>query len=410
MSFHDNSATESMPPEHHYSSYDEGSSGDGGDFFDNHPFLEAVFCYGWLFLLFYCLICRNTREPPSTEIGDRIRARARAAQETIQQKQIKEELSPAERKHVVDENMITKVVLSKDEDGNLTLGTVGTEASEDVESQEQAYDEGGNNKNITHLAADDDEGATCVICLDCFEPDDLVSWTKHDPTCTHVFHDECIRQWLEERRQDECPSCRCNLVPPVEVPKCKSLEDDEEENEDTDEEQAQVEESDSDTDAPSGRREAKEDGESVLFTVMSGLLSRATSRTRRPPSAPRSGEYNLVSVNSGSFDSQEAPEQVQDPEVALQPSLESSPSSSSSSSSSDDDDDVEEESNPLQLLSSIDSSTTLASVETMSISEALRQSEAMEDDDDEDEEMGGAKTGAMELGMDDAVSDIVFSP
>jgi len=387
MTFHDQSGADSVPPDQQYSHHPD-ASGDDGDFFDTHPVFEAIFCYGWLFFLFYCMCCRNKQESPSTEVGDRIRARAREAQESIQQKKIKEEQSPEERKRIVDENMICKVVLSKDSEGNLTLGDKEASDEDDVEAQQSDADD---SKNLTHLEADDEEGLTCVICLDCFEPDDMVSWTKHDPTCTHVFHDECIRQWLEERRQDECPSCRCHLVPPVEVPPTKSLD----EESDEDEEMA-------DTGADSSAASSGQPKDDALFVMMSELLSMATraSFTRSPPSAPASGNYNLVSVNSSSFDSQDAPEQVQDPEDPLQHQPLDAESPSSSSSSSGDDD---EESNQQQFLASNESSTSFAAVETMSVSEALRHSEAMEDE--AGEEMGGA----MELDMQDTVTRIPFS-
>eukprot|EP00526_Cylindrotheca_closterium_P009554 CAMPEP_0113637210 /NCGR_PEP_ID=MMETSP0017_2-20120614/19470_1 /TAXON_ID=2856 /ORGANISM="Cylindrotheca closterium" /LENGTH=429 /DNA_ID=CAMNT_0000548213 /DNA_START=250 /DNA_END=1539 /DNA_ORIENTATION=+ /assembly_acc=CAM_ASM_000147 len=425
FNFHDNSGADTMPPNHHYSSHHDASS-DDGDFFDENPVWEAIFCYGWLFVLFYCLLCRNKREPPSTEVGDRIRARAREAQERIQQKKVKEGQSPEERKRIVDENMITKVVLSKDAQGNLTLGdrhqisgegddTQEASDDDDVEAQKvDDTDDNDNSKNITHLEADDDEeeGLTCVICLDCFEPGDLVSWTKHDPTCTHIFHDECIRQWLEERRQDECPSCRCHLVPPVEIPKTKSIEDDDEEGEesgDTDEEEVADSETDSSTDdssSPQQQQQPKEEGESSLFAMMSGLLSRAAG-SLPSPSAP---EYNLVSVNSGSFDSQDAPEQVQDPEDP--PQQQQPLDAESPSSSSEQDEDEDGESNQQQWISSNNnnesSSTANApDVATMSISEALRQSEEDDDEDGNGEERDGA---AMELGMQHAVTDIAFSP
>lgn len=394
MTFHDQSGADSMPPDHHYPHHNE-ASGDDGDFFDNHPVFEAIFCYGWLFFLFYCMCCRNRQEPPSTEVGDRIRARAREAQESIQQKKIKEEQSPEERKRIVDENMICKVVLTKDSKGNLTLGNTHSQEASDEDDVEAQQTDADDSKNLTHLEADDEEGLTCVICLDCFEPDDMVSWTKHDPTCTHVFHDECIRQWLEERRQDECPSCRCHLVPPVEVPPTKSLDEESDEEE-------EMADTDADSSAASSAQPKEDDADSALFVTLSELLSMATraSSTRSPPSAPASGNYNLVSVNSSSFDSRDAPELVQDPEdpPQHQPLDAESPLSSSS-----DDDDDDEESNQQQFLSPNDFSISLASVDTMSISEALRQSEAMEDDDGE--EMGGA----MELDLQDAVTQIPFS-
>tara|TARA_Y100000996_G_scaffold345881_1_gene283903 strand:- start:18538 stop:19173 length:636 start_codon:yes stop_codon:yes gene_type:complete len=43
----------------------------------------------------------------------------------------------------------------------------------------------------------------CIICLDEFDTD--VKYQIKD-LCTHVFHDECITNWLKQK--NECPICR----------------------------------------------------------------------------------------------------------------------------------------------------------------------------------------------------------
>jgi Ring finger domain len=45
----------------------------------------------------------------------------------------------------------------------------------------------------------------CSICMDEFEVGDTVSWAPH-ALCTHVFHHQCIKNWL--LRHAECPCCR----------------------------------------------------------------------------------------------------------------------------------------------------------------------------------------------------------
>jgi len=394
---------------------------DSSDFFNDHPVVEASVCYGWLFILFYCLLCRKTRERPSTAMGDSIRARAREYRERLEHKQAKLEQSPEERKRLVDESLHTKVVLSKDAQGNMILGNVddvipsserdaAQVAAADVETPQESTGTAAD-KNTNNLQMDEDEDAICVICLDSFEPGDLVSWSKHDSNCTHVFHTECIRQWLVDRRQDECPSCRCCLVkyPNTSESDIKKIEGS---DDGTVEEEVEV-----DTIAATSTAQSKD--ESSLFVIMHGLISRTVAPSsstssrrgiisRRPSSAPASGEYNLVSVKSNSFDNQDGPEQEQDLEDPSQHDDVDDGSTSSLSSSPNVDD---EESDGPRWLPSQGSSTTIASVATESISEALRRSEVMEDEDDEETEDAENPSGGqtMELDMEHAVMDIVFS-
>ncbi|KAK3031589.1 hypothetical protein RJ639_035595 [Escallonia herrerae] len=48
----------------------------------------------------------------------------------------------------------------------------------------------------------------CAVCLNEFEDDEKL---RLIPKCDHVFHSECIDQWLDSHVT--CPVCRANLVP-----------------------------------------------------------------------------------------------------------------------------------------------------------------------------------------------------
>lgn len=51
------------------------------------------------------------------------------------------------------------------------------------------------------------QAAQCVVCCVDFEASDRLSRL---PGCGHVFHDGCVRQWLQ--RASSCPICRCDLL------------------------------------------------------------------------------------------------------------------------------------------------------------------------------------------------------
>ena len=51
---------------------------------------------------------------------------------------------------------------------------------------------------------------TCVICMEPYKQNDLISYSRTQKKCKHTFHTQCILLWL--CKQDECPCCRRPLI------------------------------------------------------------------------------------------------------------------------------------------------------------------------------------------------------
>jgi hypothetical protein len=165
---------------------------------------------GWVILLMYCA-CR-IRQAPSLQdhwLGQEVRERARRNLQQRRELREKEQQSPEDRRALVSSSLRTKRVLAQDEDGNMTLGNINSSSDDEASPQQ---------KNSFPPAApdchddEDDEEHACVICLEPFQVGDVVSWSRFSKTCHHVFHTDCIQPWLEDKRHDDCPSCRTTLI------------------------------------------------------------------------------------------------------------------------------------------------------------------------------------------------------
>lgn len=81
-------------------------------------------------------------------------------------------------------------------------------------------------------SSENQEGASCEICLVDLFVDDTTTLVvaSPNPECTHVFHQECILQWLENK--PTCPCCRAPYlkVEGNEEPTTTSPQDDDDDN------------------------------------------------------------------------------------------------------------------------------------------------------------------------------------
>ncbi len=68
----------------------------------------------------------------------------------------------------------------------------------------------------------EDDEDVCPICLDNFEVGDVVMFARHSRTCAHVFHEECLQQWLLEQRENECPTCRAKFIEDIDTDSASS--------------------------------------------------------------------------------------------------------------------------------------------------------------------------------------------
>jgi hypothetical protein len=65
----------------------------------------------------------------------------------------------------------------------------------------------------------------CAICLDSYQPDQIVAWSSG---CTHAFHQDCISHYLAKKMiggETPCPSCRQKFCDLPEDPLSSSIAD-----------------------------------------------------------------------------------------------------------------------------------------------------------------------------------------
>lgn len=55
------------------------------------------------------------------------------------------------------------------------------------------------------------DSSTCAICLCNYGKGQSIVWSSNR-MCIHVFHHDCMKQWIEKRADGDCPCCRRQFV------------------------------------------------------------------------------------------------------------------------------------------------------------------------------------------------------
>mmetsp|Transcript_6754 Transcript_6754/g.8743 ORF Transcript_6754/g.8743 Transcript_6754/m.8743 type:complete len:369 (-) Transcript_6754:101-1207(-) len=64
----------------------------------------------------------------------------------------------------------------------------------------------------TEQSSEEGEEKECPICMEPYQIGDIVSWSPNvDVLCRHVFHHECIKEWMLQ--SGNCPCCRDLILP-----------------------------------------------------------------------------------------------------------------------------------------------------------------------------------------------------
>ena len=123
--------------------------------------------------------------------------------------------------------------MKEDEDVETKMGEIersqtpkGGEGPSAADSDtEEVSDDANQTHSLQCYGCDEDETATlylklpesrrcvdgtCTFCLDEYEVGDQVVWSNLE--CQHVFHKECLMQWLSKGKK-RCPICRHWFVP-----------------------------------------------------------------------------------------------------------------------------------------------------------------------------------------------------
>jgi Ring finger domain len=191
----------------------------------NDSISVLIYAAGILMLILVCALAIPVNIPDARQ-----RRRNGENEEKLQ--------DPVERAAAIDKSLIAQRVVAADQAGNMQLGDVKEDITDDARSG-------------TLSAASDPENrvACCCICLEPYRVGDVVAWSRQQEECLHVFHHECILMWLENPKHDDCPSCRTTIL----VTDTSNDDKVEDQHDDT----------------------ASRSSHSTAFVIMHGLISRA---------------------------------------------------------------------------------------------------------------------------------------
>jgi len=147
-------------------------------------------CFLLFILVAICYSMKPNVPDASHHHGLIFRERARRREENKK--------DPERRKRFIQASLITKrVIACESENKALRLGDLTRAASMG---------------SFSINSLEDENVSSCAICLDAFHKGDIVTWAKNSEDCRHVFHQECLEQWLINPKHNDCPYCRCQIM------------------------------------------------------------------------------------------------------------------------------------------------------------------------------------------------------
>ena len=157
--------------------------------------------------------------------------------------------------------MITLNEYTSREDGTRILVE---QYNEDDDEERQGTEANNNmtfNTSSSLSSIDDyteDDGVTCMICLEPFRKGDKVSWSE-EMKCHYIFHREYIFPWL--MNHEDCPSCRGSFIL----------------------EEAPSDDHNKSDNFPNSHsnKDDNDDDSAGRYYIINGLISRASHRVRR---------------------------------------------------------------------------------------------------------------------------------
>lgn len=109
-------------------------------------------------------------------------------------------LFPAQARPAQDESILTPE--EQEESLKKLKREIYNPAAKKIMQRLSLYYREKNVKNSSNEKETDEDGKNCAICLEDFEPRQIVMLTP----CNHMFHEECIVPWVKSHGQ--CPVCR----------------------------------------------------------------------------------------------------------------------------------------------------------------------------------------------------------
>lgn len=165
---------------------------------DSISILDKMGAVLWLLLLaliFYKMNL-NQQQRIASEEQERSRQRDTSRREW--------KLEPARREMIINITTMRKRRGTID----ITYGDNEDAGSSDEQDRERASI-GKSGGDEQHGTVEGYSALSCPICLNVFERDDVITWSK-ELRCQHAYHADCLNPWL--MKNDDCPICRTNLI------------------------------------------------------------------------------------------------------------------------------------------------------------------------------------------------------